>query len=74
VKAVSIPVVGIGGIHAANAATVIEAGAAGIAVISAVMAAEDPETAVRDLLASIGAPLRRRRMGEEREESGRARE
>jgi thiamine-phosphate diphosphorylase len=74
VKAVSIPVVGIGGIHAANAASVIEAGAAGIAVIAAVMAAEDPETAVRDLLASIDEPLRRRRIGEEREESGRARE
>jgi thiamine-phosphate diphosphorylase len=70
VKAVSIPVVGIGGIHAANAASVIEAGAAGIAVISAVMAAEDPGAAVRALLASIRAPLLGRRSGEEREASG----
>jgi thiamine-phosphate diphosphorylase len=49
--AVRIPVVGIGGITIANAPPVIAAGAAGIAVISAVMRAEDPEAAVRALLA-----------------------
>lgn len=48
--AVSIPIVGIGGIGADNAAEVVRAGAAGIAVISAVMRAADPERAVRDLL------------------------
>lgn len=48
--AVRIPVVGIGGITIANAPPVIEAGAAGIAVISAVMRADDPESAVRALL------------------------
>jgi thiamine-phosphate pyrophosphorylase len=50
--AVRIPVVGIGGIAAGNAAGVIHAGAAGIAVISAVVRAGDPEAAVRALLGS----------------------
>ncbi|HEU0014331.1 MAG TPA: thiamine phosphate synthase [Longimicrobium sp.] len=48
--AVRIPVVGIGGIDASNARTVVEAGAAGVAVISAVMQAGDPEAAVRELM------------------------
>jgi thiamine-phosphate pyrophosphorylase len=50
--AVRIPVVGIGGIAVGNAAGVIHAGAAGVAVISAVMRAGDPEAAVRALLGS----------------------
>ncbi|MGD8698981.1 MAG: thiamine phosphate synthase [Gemmatimonadales bacterium] len=50
--AVSIPVVGIGGVTAANADRVARAGAAGIAVVSAVMAAPDPGAAVTDLLAN----------------------
>jgi thiamine-phosphate diphosphorylase len=49
-SAVGIPVVGIGGIAAANAGEVVRSGAAGVAVISAVMRAPDPEQAVRDLL------------------------
>jgi len=48
-RAVSVPVVGIGGITAENAAAVIQAGAAGVAVISAVMGAADPEAAARRL-------------------------
>jgi thiamine-phosphate pyrophosphorylase len=48
--AVRIPVVGIGGITIANAPAVLHAGAAGVAVISAVMRADDPEAAVRALL------------------------
>jgi len=47
--AVSIPVVGIGGITADNAGPVIEAGADGVAVISAITAAEDPAAATRRL-------------------------
>ena len=43
------PVVGIGGIFASNAALVLEAGAAGFAVISAVAAAPDPVEATRTL-------------------------
>lgn len=53
VQAVSIPVVAIGGITASNAASVIGAGARGIAVISAVVAAADPEKAARELRQTI---------------------
>ncbi|HEX8692340.1 MAG TPA: thiamine phosphate synthase [Longimicrobium sp.] len=54
--AVGIPVVGIGGIDAANAAEVVRAGAAGVAVISAVMRAPDPEAATRALLRATEGP------------------
>jgi thiamine-phosphate pyrophosphorylase len=47
--AVSIPVVGIGGIDAHNAGPVIEAGADGVAVITAITTADDPEAATRTL-------------------------
>jgi thiamine-phosphate pyrophosphorylase len=52
-RAVGIPVVGIGGISTDNAADVLRAGAAGVAVISAVMRAADPEAAVRALLRAV---------------------
>jgi len=42
--------VAIGGISAANAAEVIRAGADGVAVVSAICAAPDPEAAARELL------------------------
>jgi thiamine-phosphate pyrophosphorylase len=42
--------VAIGGINAGNAGRVIEAGADGIAVVSAICAAGDPEAAARQLL------------------------
>jgi thiamine-phosphate pyrophosphorylase len=45
----SLPLVAIGGISAENAAEAIQAGAAGIAVISAVVAAEDIAAAARNL-------------------------
>jgi thiamine-phosphate pyrophosphorylase len=51
--AVRIPVVAIGGIDAANAGDVFAAGAAGVAVISAVMRAPDPERAARDLIRAV---------------------
>jgi thiamine-phosphate pyrophosphorylase len=47
------PLVGIGGIHAANAEQVIRAGADGVAVVSAVCAAEDPLAACEDILAAV---------------------
>ncbi|MEO8476827.1 MAG: thiamine phosphate synthase [Actinomycetota bacterium] len=47
--ATRLPVVGIGGIDARNAGRVIGAGAAGVAVISAVAASPDPVAATRQL-------------------------
>ena len=46
---VSIPIVGIGGINAANAAEVVRAGADGVAVLSAVVSAPDVAQAAREL-------------------------
>ena len=53
--ATALPVVGIGGIHVGNAREVLAAGAAGVAVIGAVAAAEDPVEAVRELRAVVDA-------------------
>lgn len=53
VRRVAIPVVAIGGISIENAGSVIEAGASGIAVIGAIVAAGDPERAARELLDRI---------------------
>jgi len=44
-----MPVIGIGGITAANARSIIDAGAAGVAVIGAVLGAGDPQAAAREL-------------------------
>jgi len=60
---VSIPVVGIGGITLESAASVIEAGAIGIAVISAVMGAPDPAEAAHALRARVEAARSRGRTG-----------
>lgn len=48
-RAVSIPVIAIGGINRTNVRGVIEAGADGIAVISAVVSSPDIAAAARDL-------------------------
>jgi thiamine-phosphate diphosphorylase len=56
-RAVPIPVVGIGGITAENAADVIRAGAAGVAVISAVALAPDMVAATRRLREVVDAAL-----------------
>ncbi len=50
VRRVSVPVVGIGGVNPLRAWEVAGAGASGTAVIGAVMSAEFPEDAVRQLL------------------------
>lgn len=55
--AVPVPVVAIGGITVERAAEIPTTGAAGVAVVGAVMAAEDPGAAVRRILeawASLG--------------------
>lgn len=51
---VRVPLVGIGGISVANAADVIRSGADGIAVVSAIMASQDPCMAARSLRSVMG--------------------
>jgi thiamine-phosphate pyrophosphorylase len=51
-----LPLVAIGGITADNARSVIEAGADGVAVLSALLAGGDVAAAVRRLRAAIGDP------------------
>jgi thiamine-phosphate pyrophosphorylase len=53
--AIRVPLIGIGGITEANVAEVIRSGADGVAVISAVCAAPDPEAATRRMLDAIRA-------------------
>ncbi len=53
VAACSLPAVAIGGVNASNAALAVTAGAVGVAVIAAVMAAADPQAAAARLLASV---------------------
>lgn len=48
-SALTLPVIAIGGIDAHNAAGVMKTGADGVAVISALMDAEDPAAAAREL-------------------------
>lgn len=51
---------GIAGINAANAAPVIEAGADGVSVISALSMAKDPKAATAELLRVVDAALSKR--------------
>jgi thiamine-phosphate diphosphorylase len=57
---IPVPLVGIGGINAGNAARVVTAGADAVAVISAVCGAADPEAAVRQLMAVLEDAVRAR--------------
>ena len=62
---VSLPLVGIGGISAGNAAQVIAAGASGVAVITEILGALDPREAAAKLVQSVHdawptAPLHKR--------------
>jgi thiamine-phosphate pyrophosphorylase len=50
VEKISLPVYAIGGIKPENVAAIKKTGARGVALISAVMSAEDPMTASRELL------------------------
>jgi thiamine-phosphate pyrophosphorylase len=49
IEAVDIPVIAIGGVTARRVDEVLAAGASGVAVISAISGARDPEAAARDL-------------------------
>ncbi len=55
VAEIETPMIAIGGVTVSNAATVVRAGAYGIAVISAVCCQEDPQAATRGLLEAIAA-------------------
>jgi thiamine-phosphate pyrophosphorylase len=50
-----LPVIGIGGITAANARQIVDAGATGVAVIGAVLSAANPESAARAVVAAVRA-------------------
>lgn len=52
-----IPTIGIGGVTAENAGQVIAAGACGIAAISAILRADDPESAARRLRQAVDEAL-----------------
>jgi thiamine-phosphate pyrophosphorylase len=52
--AVSLPIVAIGGINASNIGSVLQAGAAAAAVLSAVCGARDPRAATAGLVAAMG--------------------
>ena len=59
-EAVDIPIVGIGGIDAGNAADVVAAGAEGVAVISAIATAENPKEATIRLSDAVMTGVNRR--------------
>lgn len=52
-----LPVIGIGGIDASNAASVIRAGASGVAVMSTILQAADPRAVAENLRGAIDAAL-----------------
>ena len=54
-QAVALPLVAIGGITKDNAAEVIAAGASSVAIISAILQAESPEEAARQIVARLEA-------------------
>ena len=58
-RQLALPVVAIGGIDAAGAAGAIEAGADGIAVVTAIARADDPEQAARALRRIVAEAKRR---------------
>ncbi len=57
--AVDLPIVGIGGVTADRAPAVVAAGADGVAVITAITAADDPAEATRELAAGVAEGKRR---------------
>jgi thiamine-phosphate pyrophosphorylase len=54
-RACGVPAVAVGGISPSNAATLMMSGAAGVAVISALFGADDPERAGRELRSALDA-------------------
>jgi thiamine-phosphate pyrophosphorylase len=58
-REVAVPLLGIGGITADRVEAVCAHGAGGVAIISAMLAADDPCTAARELKALVDSALRR---------------
>jgi thiamine-phosphate pyrophosphorylase len=56
-NAIHIPCLAVGGIDAQNAGTVLAAGAQGVAVVSAILGAEDVTGAVHSIRMALAAPL-----------------
>ena len=56
-KGINIPIVGIGGITSKNAARVINAGADGVSVISAISQSQNPKFAVEQLKESMNSKI-----------------
>lgn len=54
-RRLTLPLVAIGGIAAGNAAEIMRCGVEGVAVISAIASAPDPETAARELRRAVEA-------------------
>ncbi|MFO7708335.1 MAG: thiamine phosphate synthase [Desulfobacterales bacterium] len=52
-RRVALPLVAIGGLHRGNAGEAIRMGADGVAVVSAIVGAEDPAQAAREILTEI---------------------
>jgi thiamine-phosphate diphosphorylase len=57
-EAAGLPAVGIGGVNAGNAASVIEALADGVAVVSAILSQADVAAAARALRAAVDGAIR----------------
>ena len=62
-KKCNAPMIGIGGINTGNLGEVLQAGACGVAVISSILAADDPEEAARELKQAMLAEWASRRAG-----------
>ena len=58
--AVSLPLVGIGGVKTENAAKIIRAGADGVAVVSAIVSAPCPQSAAKALKQQIQSAKERK--------------
>jgi thiamine-phosphate pyrophosphorylase len=62
-KAIELPVLAIGGITAARVEEVVKAGAAGVGVVSAIAAAEDPKAAAAELRKALDEAWSKRSEG-----------
>jgi len=58
----ALPLIGIGSINVENARSIIEAGADCVAVVTAIVAADDPELATRRLVEQVRAGKRSRKI------------